>query len=76
MTRKLNYSKMTNVSNGKFEIDGVQYRKAIDKEYHGKTSGTSQWGLWLIVTDDVNFHLVYKADVLKVDVKNAVALFN
>ena len=76
MTRKLNYSKMTNVSNGRFEIDGVQYRKATDKEYSGKTSGTSQRGLWLIVTDDVNFHLVYKADVLKVNVKNAVALFN
>ena len=76
MTRKLNYSKMTNVSNGRFEIDGVQYRKATDKEYHSKTSGTSQWGLWIIVTDGVNFSIVYKADVLKVNVKNAVALFN
>lgn len=67
---------MTNVSNGRFEIDGVQYRKATDKEYHGKTSGTSQWGLWIIVTNGIDFSLIYKADVLKVNVKNAVALFN
>ena len=76
MTRKLNYSKMTNVSNGKFEIDGVRYRKATDKDYHGKTSGTSQWGLWIIVTNGVEFFVVHKVDVVKVNVKNAVALFN
>jgi hypothetical protein len=74
--KKLNYSKMTNVSNGRFEIDGVQYRKATDKEFNGKTSGTSKWGLWMIVTDEVNFHLVYKSDVLKVNTQNAIALFN
>ena len=74
--KKLNYSKMTNVSNGKFEIDGIQYRKATDEEYHGKTTGTSQRGLWIIVTDGIDFNLIYKADVLKVNVKNAVALFN
>lgn len=76
MTRKLNYSKMTNVSSGRFEIDGVQYRKATDEEYHGKTTGTSQRGLWIIVTDGIDFSLVYKTDVLKVRGKNAVALFN
>lgn len=74
--KKLNYSTMTNVSNGEFEIDGVQYRKATDQEYNGKTSGTSKWGLWMIVTDGVDFSLVYKADVLKVSTKNAIALFN
>ena len=67
---------MTNVSNGRFEVDGVQYRKATDKEYNGKTSGTSQWGLWIIVTNGVEFFVVYKVDVSKVNVKNAVALFN
>ena len=67
---------MTNVSSGRFEIDGVQYRKSTDDEYHGKTTGTSQRGLWIIVTDGIDFSLVYKADVLKVNVKNAVALFN
>lgn len=74
--KKLNYSQMTNVSHGKFEIDGVQYRKATDEEYGGKTAGTSAKGLWLVVTNGVDFYKIYKANLLKVNGRNAVALFN
>lgn len=73
--KRLNYSKMENVTKETFEIEGVLYRKPTLEEYK-KQTGTSAQGRWQIFTDENEYYTVYKKDVLKVSHDYALLIFH
>ena len=63
---------MTNVKHNEFTVNGEKWTPAN----YAKNSGTSPKGIWTIFTNGKENRTIYKADVLKVDTKKAIALFN
>ena len=67
--------KMENVKHGEFTIDGEKW--TIVQGVTGNACGTSATkGFFYAMTNGVEIKRIYKSDVLKYDVKKAVALFN
>lgn len=69
----IDYAKITNVSNGRFDYKG----KTWALEQIDKNKGFSASGLWNAMTNGTEKAIVYKADVIrKAGHKVAASLFN